>query len=78
MYWDDFEKTTHEYLKENTIKFYAFSVVVRCKLNDEDINNSVDSGEGYALSYKLPDSGWICYKDRKSKKYEIMYFIVLC
>ena len=48
LYWNDFEKTIHEYMKKNSIKFYAFSVAVRCKLNDEDKSISVDSGEGYA------------------------------
>ena len=68
LYWDDFEKTIHEYRKKNTIKFYAFSVVVRCKLNDEDISISGDSGDGYAPLYKFPDSEWICYKNCRSKK----------
>ena len=68
VYWCDFEKTIHEYLRENTIKFNTFSVVVKCKLNDEDISISVDSGKGYAPLYRFPDSGWICYKYCKSKK----------
>ena len=68
VYWDDFEKTIHEYMKENTIKFYAFSVVIRFKQNDVDISISVDSEEGYATLYKFPNSGWICYKYCKSKK----------
>ena len=46
VYWYDFEKTIHEHMKENTIKFYTFSVVVRCNLNDEDISISVESGKG--------------------------------
>ena len=60
VYWGDFEKTIHEYMKENTTKFYAFSIVVRGKLNDEDIKISVDSGEGCAPLYRFPDSEWIC------------------
>ena len=47
-------------MKENTIKFYTFYVVVRCKLNDEDISISVDSGKGHVPLYRFPDSGWIC------------------
>ena len=68
VYWDDFEKTIQEYIMENTIKFYAFSIVVRCNLNNEDICIYVDNREGYAPLYKFPDSGWICYKYCKSKK----------
>ena len=63
VYWVDFEKTIQEYMKEITIKFYAFSIVIGCKRNDEDICISVDNREGYA-----PNSGWICYKYCKSKK----------
>ena len=68
VYWIDFEKTIYEYMKENTTKFYAFSVVVRYELNDEDISISVDSNEGCIPLYKFPDSGWICYKYCKSRK----------
>ena len=68
VYWVDFEKTIREYIKENNTKFYSFSIVVRCKLNDEDICISVDNKPGYAPLYKFPDSGWICYKYCQSKK----------
>ena len=73
VYLCDFEKTIHEYMQENTIKFHTFYVVVRCKLNDEDISISVDSGKGYAPLYRFPDSGWICYKYCKSKKNTRLY-----
>ena len=60
VYWDDFEKTIHEYMQETLTKFYAFTVVVECRVNDEDINISVDSADGRVPLYKFPDSGWIC------------------
>ena len=79
VYWCDFEKTIHDYMEENTNKVYIFSFVVRCNLNDEDICIHGDNREGYAPLYKIPDSGWICYKHCKSKKkHEIIYFIVVC
>ena len=68
MYWGDFEKTIEEYIKENNTKFYSFSILVRCKLNDEDICISVDNKDGYAPLYKFDNSGWICYKYCQSKK----------
>ena len=55
-------------MTENTINFYTFSVVVRCKLNDEDISISVDEGKGYAPLFRFPDSGWTYYKYCKSEK----------
>ena len=62
------KKTIEEYIKENNTKFYSFSIVVRCKLNDEDICISVDNKPGYAPLYKFDNSGWICYKYCQSKK----------
>ena len=68
IFWSDFEKKICEYIKENTPKLYAFSVVVRCELNDEDISLSVDSNEGCVPSYKFPDSEWISYEYCKIKR----------
>ena len=48
VYWVDFEKTIEEYIKENNTKFYSFSILVRCELNDEDICISVNNNQGYA------------------------------
>ena len=67
VYWVDFEKTIEEYIKENNNKFYSFSIVVRCKLNDEDIRVSVDNKPGYAPLYKFLDGKWFFYKYYKCK-----------
>ena len=66
--WGDFEKTIYEYMKENRTKFYAFSVVVRCKLDNEDISISVDSDEVDVPLYRFDDCGWVCYRYCKSTK----------
>ena len=55
-------------MEKNRNNYYDFTVVVRCKLNDEDISISVDSGKGRAPLYRFPDSEWICYKYCKSKQ----------
>ena len=60
-------------MKENTTKFYASSISVTCKLNDDDISISVDSGEGCVRLYRLQDSDWIYYKYCKSKKSSRFY-----
>ena len=68
VYWGDIENVIHEYMDENSTKFYGFPVVVRCKLNDEDISNTVDGHKGYAPLYLFSDSGWFYYRHCKSKK----------
>ena len=68
VFWSDFEKTIYEYMKENRTKFYAFCIVVRCKLNNEDISVSVDGNEVDVPLYRFDDCGWVCYRYCKSKK----------
>ena len=77
VFWSDFEKTIYEYMNENLTKFYTFSILVRCKLDNEDLSISVDGNEVDVLLYRFDDCGWVCYRYCKSKKYEILYFIVL-
>ena len=55
LYWDDFEETIFEYMKENRTKFYAFFVVVRCKLDNEDISISVEGDEVVVPLYRFDD-----------------------
>ena len=80
VFWSDFEKKTiYEYMNENRTKFCTFCIVVRCKLDNEDISISVDGNEEDVPLYRFNDCGWVCYRYCKSKKkYEIIYFIVLC
>ena len=68
VYWSDFEKTIHEYMKENITQFYDFTVVVRCKLNDEDVSISVSGEEGISPLYKFHNGGRFYYRYCKSKK----------
>ena len=72
--WGDFEKTIYEYIKENRTKFYAFFVVVRCKLDSEDISISVDGDEVDVPLYRFDDCGWVCYRYCKSKKIQDYIF----
>ena len=68
VYWTDFEKTIREYMKVNSFKFKAYSILVACKIDNEDIFISEDSTDGFAPLYKFPNGGVICYKYCKSKK----------
>ena len=68
VYWGGIENIIHEYIKENSTKFYAFTILVRCKLNNQDIIISVNSGEECVPLYKFEDGMWFCYNYCKSKK----------
>ena len=54
--------------KENSTKIYAFSVLVRCNQDSEDVSISVDGEVGVVPLYKFDDSGWFYYRYCKSKK----------
>ena len=68
VFWSDFEKTIYEYMKENRAKFYTICIVVRCKLDNDDISISVDGNEVDVPLYRFDDCGWVCYRYCKSKK----------
>ena len=55
-------------MKENRGKFYSFTILVRCKLDNEDISISVDGNKIDVPLYKFDDCGWVCYKYCQSKK----------
>ena len=63
VYWVDFKTTIEEYIKENNTKFLSFTIVVRCKLNDEDTCISIDNKPpGDASLYEFHDGERIYYK----------------
>ena len=62
------KKTIYEYMNENRTKFCTFCIVVRCKLDNEDISISVDGNEEDVPLYRFNDCGWVCYRYCKSKK----------
>ena len=68
VYWTDIETTIQEYIKDNSTKIYAFTILVRCKLNNEDINFSVDGDKGCVPLYKFEDGTWFYYNYFKSKQ----------
>ena len=47
--WSDFESVIHDYIKDFDNKFYSFTVLVKCKLDDEILNISVDNIEGFVF-----------------------------
>ena len=46
VYWSDFENIIQDYIKDHDNKFYYFTILIKCKLNDENLNISVDNIEG--------------------------------
>ena len=38
IFWSDFENIINEYTIDYEYKFYSFSILVKCKLNNENIN----------------------------------------
>ena len=73
VFWSDFEKTIYEYMNENRTKFYTFSILVRCKQDNEDISISADANEVDVPLYRFDDCGWVCYTYCKSKKNTRLY-----
>ena len=57
VYWTDIETVIQEYFKDNSTKFYAFTILVRCKLNNEDKNISVDGDKGCVPLYQFDNGG---------------------
>ena len=74
VYWSDIETIIHEYIKDNSAKLYAFTILQRCKLNKEDINFSVD----VFLYINLKMVHGFIINIVKVNKYEIISFIALC
>ena len=53
----------------NLIKnFYYFTILVKCTLDDENLNISVNNIEGIVFLYKFKDIGSIFYEYSQSKK----------
>ena len=67
-YWTDIETIIQENIKDKSTNFYAFTIFVRCKLNNEDINISVDGDNGCVPLYKFDNGGWFYYRYCKSKQ----------
>ena len=68
VYWSVFETIKHDYIKDNSTNFYAFTILLRCKLNNEDINISLDGDKGCVPFYKFEVGTWFYYNCCKSKQ----------
>ena len=68
VFWSDFENIIHDYIKDCDNKLYSFTILVKCKLNDENINISVDNIEGIVFLYRFKDIGSVFYEYCQSKK----------
>ena len=68
VYWSDFENIIHDHIRDHDNKFYYFTILIKCKLNDENLNISVDNIEGIVFLYKFKDIGSIFYEYSQSKK----------
>ena len=78
VYWSDIETIIHEYIRDNSTKFYSFTILFRCKLNGEDINiqSMVMNGVLFYINLKKVHGSIINIV--KVNKYEIISCIVLC
>ena len=68
VYWSDIETIIHEYIKDNSTKLYAFTILLRCKLNNEDINISVNGDKGCVPLYIFEDGTMFYFNYCKSKQ----------
>ena len=64
----DIESIIHKYIKDNSTKFRIFTILVRCKLNNEDISISTDSIPVDVPLYRFDNCAHVCYRYCKSKK----------
>ena len=76
LYWSDFESVIHDYIKNFDKKFYYFTILVKCMLDCENLNISIDNIDGSVFLYKFKDIGDIFYEYCQSKKVRdyIYYF----
>ena len=68
VFWSDFENIIHDYIKNFDNKFHSFTILVKCKLDDEFLNISVDNIEGFVFLYRFKDISSIFYEYCQSKK----------
>ena len=64
----DFQNITRDYINDYNNKFNSFSILIKFKLNDDNMSISIDNIEGEIPLYKFKNSGWIYYKFCQSKK----------
>ena len=68
LYWSDFENIIQDYIKNFDKKFYSFATLVKCKLDCENLNISIDNIQGIVFLYRFEDIGNIFYEYCQSKK----------
>ena len=68
LYWGDFESVIQDYIKNFDKKFYSFTTLIKCTLDGENLNISVDNIQGIDFLYKFRDIGSIFYEYYQSKK----------
>ena len=53
LYWSDFENIIQGYIKDCDKKFYSFTTLVKCKLDDKILNISVDNIQGIVFFVQI-------------------------
>ena len=77
--WRDFENIVRGYINDYNTKFNSFSILVKCQLNNDYINISVNNIEGQVPLYKFKNIGVVYYKycqSRKVKDYVFHYALL--
>ena len=60
--FSDLENIVYEHIMEYNTKFNSISILVNCRLLDEDIKISIDNKDGIVPLYKFKDIGCIFYE----------------
>ena len=77
VYWSDFEEIIREYMVDIYSKFYFFSTLVKCKVNNIDISILVSKRTVMPRCIDLTIVDGFIISIVTVKKYEIIYFIAL-
>ena len=68
VFWNNFESVIQDYIRNFDKKFYYFTILVKCTLNGENLNISIDNIDGFVFLYRFKDIGNIFYEYCQSKK----------
>ena len=73
VYWRVFEGVIREHMMNNFSKFFLFSTVVKCKIDNEDVSISVSGIDNCVPLYKFDNGDWFYYRYCNRKKNPRLY-----
>ena len=75
VYFSNFENVIQKYINDYNKKFNLFSILIRCKFDQENIFISINNKTNYVFLYKFKDIGPIFINIVRVKKREIIFII---